>query len=67
MTITISNPAGNPGNLTGVSVTDTLPAGLVVGTPVNLGGPCNGTVTANAGASSVSVAGALIVRAGPAS
>ena len=64
MTLTISNPAGNPGNLTGVSVSDTLPAGLVVATPPNLGGPCNGTVTATAGASSVSVSGASIIPGG---
>ncbi|MDP2226200.1 MAG: hypothetical protein Q8J78_01810 [Moraxellaceae bacterium] len=29
LTITVGNPAGNPGNLTGVSFSDTYPAGLI--------------------------------------
>ncbi len=61
MTLTITNPASNPITLHGVGVSDTLPAGLKVATPNNLGGTCpGGTVTATAGSSTVSVSGATI-------
>lgn len=40
----------------GWSFTDALPAGLVVADPASVGGTCNATTTAAAGASSISVA-----------
>jgi uncharacterized repeat protein (TIGR01451 family) len=60
LTFTVSNP--NSGSaLTGVGFTDTLPAGLVVSTPSGLTGTCGGgTITAAAGSSSVSLAGASL-------
>jgi large repetitive protein len=59
MTFTITNP--NPATvLTGVAVTDPLPAGLVVGTPNNLSNSCGGTATAVEGSSSVSLTGGTL-------
>ncbi len=53
---TITNNSGT--GATGLAFTDTLPAGLVVGTPPGIGGTCaSGTVTAVAGSGSVSWAG----------
>jgi len=49
----ITNPAVNTVAETGVAVTDTLPANLVVATPNGLTGSCGGTVTATAGSGSV--------------
>ncbi len=60
LAITISNPAGNPTALTGVAVTDSFPAGLVVATPNNLSNSCGGTVTATAGSGSVSLSGGTV-------
>src|SRR5258706_10284927 len=42
LSLTITNPAGNPVTLTGVSVTDNLPAGITVANPPNATGNCNG-------------------------
>jgi hypothetical protein len=56
---TIAN--SNPGSLTGVGFTDTLPAGLVVATPNGLAGSCGGgAITATAGSGSVSLSGATL-------
>jgi uncharacterized repeat protein (TIGR01451 family) len=53
---TITNNSGSP--VTGLAFTDTLPAGLVVGTPPGVGGTCvSGTITAVAGSGSVSWTG----------
>jgi hypothetical protein len=53
LTFTITNP--NSFSLSGISFSDTLPAGLVVATPNGLGGTCVGTVTADAGTNSISL------------
>jgi uncharacterized repeat protein (TIGR01451 family) len=60
LTFSISNPTQTAA-LTGVAFTDTLPAGLVVSTPNGLSGSCGGgTITAVAGSSSISLAGAIL-------
>jgi uncharacterized repeat protein (TIGR01451 family)/fimbrial isopeptide formation D2 family protein len=57
LSFTIDNPNTNV-TLNGIAFTDNLPAGLVVATPPNISGSnCGGTVTATAGASSVSLSG----------
>ena len=63
LSFTITNP--NAGTtLTGVGVTDSLPAGLVVSTPNGLVGSCGGgTITATAGSASVSLSGATLAGA----
>ncbi len=63
LTFTITNPAANAVALTGVAFTDTLPAGIVVATPNNLGGTCSGTPTAVAGSGTVSLTGATVAAA----
>ncbi len=57
LTFTLSNP--NTGlSLSGIDFTDNLPAGQVVSTPNGLTGSCGGgTITAAAGANSVSLSG----------
>ena len=61
LSFTITNPVANAVALTGVAFTDNLPAGLVVSTPNALTGTCGaGTITAAAGSSSVSLAGAAL-------
>ena len=65
LTFTIANQAQGSGALTGVGFTDTLPAGLVVATPNGLTGSCGGgTITAIAGAGSVSLSGAALAANG---
>ncbi|HKQ76044.1 MAG TPA: hypothetical protein VJ810_20285 [Blastocatellia bacterium] len=59
MTISIQNPNVSFA-LTGVSFTDSLPAGLVVGTPNGLSNTCGGTVTATAGSGAVNLSGGTI-------
>ncbi|HEY1939547.1 MAG TPA: hypothetical protein VGJ33_16575 [Candidatus Angelobacter sp.] len=61
LTFNISNPAVNTISLTGISFTDSLPAGLVVATPSALTSTCGGTATAVAGSSSVSLSAATLV------
>ena len=59
LTITITNPNTNV-PLTGLSFTDSLPAGLVVATPNSLTNTCGGTATAIAGSGSVSLSGGTV-------
>ncbi|MGZ6315133.1 MAG: DUF7933 domain-containing protein [Candidatus Limnocylindrales bacterium] len=64
---TITNPNTVPtldvrpglalGTLTNIGFTDTLPAGLLIATPNNLGGSCGGAITATAGTNLVSLTG----------
>jgi CSLREA domain-containing protein len=56
LTFNISNPNTSLA-LTGISFSDTLPAGLVVATPNGLTSNCGGTATAAAGSGSISLTG----------
>ena len=58
LTLTLSNPDTNPA--TNVSLTDSLPTGLLVASTPNANTTCTGTLTAEAGASSISLSGADI-------
>src|SRR5262249_50933640 len=63
LSFTIANP--NALSLTNVTSADNLPSGLVVATPSGLSGSCGGgTITATAGASSVSLTGATLAAGG---
>ncbi len=59
LTFTLSNP-NTEASLSGIGFTDTMPAGLMVGTPNGLNGTCGGTITAVAGSASVSLSGATL-------
>ncbi len=61
LTFTVVNPGSS--TLTGVAVSDTFPAGVVVAPAPAIGGTCSGTVSALPGASSISVSGVSIVAA----
>ena len=73
LTYTITNPnAALPAvmpallvssTLTNIGFTDTLPAGLLIATPNNIGGGCGGAITATAGTNLVSITG-LTLAAG---
>jgi uncharacterized repeat protein (TIGR01451 family) len=64
LTFTITN-ANSTLAMTGVTFADALPAGLVVATPNGLAGACGtGTVSAPAGAQSVSLAGGTVAASG---
>jgi len=62
LTFTISNPNAATA-LSGIAVSDTLPAGLVVATPNGLTNTCGGAVTATAGSGSVSLAAGTLAAA----
>lgn len=59
-TLTIQLFNANPGAATGTSFTNNLPSGLVIATPTNITNSCGGTITANAGSSSISLANGTI-------
>ena len=65
MTITITNPAGNPATLTGVAITDNLPTNLVVQTPNSTTGCTGGTYSGGTGATTVSLTGASVAVGTP--
>ncbi|MEP7134943.1 MAG: SdrD B-like domain-containing protein, partial [Chloroflexota bacterium] len=58
LTITLQNPSGNP--ITGVTFTDTLPAGLVIANPPASTNSCGGALTAAAGAGTIGLTGGTI-------
>src|SRR5205823_9019067 len=60
LTFTITNPAANTVAEAGVAFSDTLPTGLVVSTPNGLSNTCNGTATAVAGSTSITLTGGSI-------
>jgi uncharacterized repeat protein (TIGR01451 family) len=64
LTFTIMNPVSNAIALTGITFSDTFPAGLQISTPNGLSGNCGGTVTATAGAGSLSLTGGLLASLG---
>ena len=59
LTINITNPNTNV-SLTGLSFTDSLPAGLVIATPSGLSNTCGGTATATAGSGTLSLSGGTL-------
>jgi uncharacterized repeat protein (TIGR01451 family) len=60
LTYVLSNPNGGT-SLTGVALTDTLPAGLIVSSPTGASTTCSGgTVTAASGGSTISLSGATL-------
>ena len=64
LTFTLSNPNAGT-SLTGIGFSDSFPVGLKVSTPSGLTGSCGGgTITANAGSASVSLAGATLAANG---
>jgi uncharacterized repeat protein (TIGR01451 family) len=63
LTLTLTNPNATTA-LTGVAVTDTLPAGLVVATPNGLASTCGGTAIAVDGSTSVSLSGGTLAAGG---
>ncbi|MDP9073044.1 MAG: Ig-like domain repeat protein, partial [Actinomycetota bacterium] len=64
LTFSVTNPNPTVG-LSGVGVVDTLPAGLVVANPKVVSGSCGaGVVTAAAGSSKISLAGATLAAGG---
>ncbi|NJK34669.1 MAG: hypothetical protein HC919_06770 [Oscillatoriales cyanobacterium SM2_2_1] len=66
LTLTLSNPLTNPvtgSDVTGLALTDTFPANLIVANPPNASTSCtSGAVTAVAGANSVALGGGSLLR-----
>ncbi|HKD79212.1 MAG TPA: hypothetical protein VKH81_05925 [Candidatus Angelobacter sp.] len=61
LSFTIANPSANTVGLTGVGVSDALPAGLIIATPNGLAGTCGGgTITATQATSLISLSGASL-------
>jgi uncharacterized repeat protein (TIGR01451 family) len=60
LSITITNPSPSP--VSGIAVTDTLPAGLVVDNPNGQNGTCGsaGVLTANPGSTQITLTGATL-------
>jgi uncharacterized repeat protein (TIGR01451 family) len=63
-TLTIDLINANSAAATGTSVTDTLPAGLVIASPPNVSTTCGGTLNASAGGPAVSLSGGTVPAAG---
>src|SRR6185312_6831684 len=61
LTFTLSSSNQNL-TINGVAFTDSLPPGLIVATPPNVGGTCTGAVTAPAGATSVILSGQTLIQ-----
>ena len=60
LSFVLTNPAANTVALTGVSFTDTFPAGLLVATPNGIANYCGGSFTAVAGTGTATLIGATI-------
>jgi uncharacterized repeat protein (TIGR01451 family) len=61
LTITVANTGVGSSNLTGLGVSDTLPAGLSISATPNLATTCSGaTVTGNAGTKTVNLSGGAL-------
>lgn len=61
LTFEVSNPPVNTAGLSGLAFSDTLPAGLVVANPNDLGNFCSMTATATPGGNSISLTGGSAV------
>lgn len=60
LSFVIMNPNSDPNpnvTLTGLQFTDSLPSGVVVASPSSVSNSCGGTLTADAGSSSISLSG----------
>jgi hypothetical protein len=64
LTITITNPAGNPGGLTGIGIVDNFPTGMQVDATPGATNTCGGTFAPAGGATSVTLSGGAIATAG---
>jgi len=63
LSLQLMNPNSGVG-LSGISVSDALPAGLVVSTPNGESNTCGGNVSADAGSSSIGLTGATLPASG---